>query len=423
MVRVVALLALLASPALAEPRVIAFAPTDAEIANPERGWWLFVASDFAGATQEDFALTAAEGVTVVYGIVRLDEYRDTDLPPGFLVDLEDSFALARAHGLKVILRFAYNYPGSSFDYENAKDAPLPQVLQHIEQLAPVIAANADTIVAMQAGFIGAWGEGHTSSNGLDTPDAKAAIRDALYAAVPDTIPLQWRYPPDILSWTGDTRMGFHNDCFLSSPTDVSTYAEDPALRETQRAAMAALTDRHYFSGETCDADAKAARYACAAILTEGAEFHLSALNRSYYEAFHQSWRSEGCYAEVSRKLGYRLRLIEARIDGIELSVSIANDGWARPVQPRALVATTYLGDTSSGRAVLTPDLGRIVTDETLTFGTRLPGLDLADRLCISAPDQSPRLAAIPAYAIRFANADQTDQAWDASLAAFCVDLN
>jgi hypothetical protein len=222
MLRPAALITLLASPALAEPRVITFAPTDATLANPERGWWLFAASDFAGATDEDFALTAAEGVTVAYGIVRLDEYRDTDLPPGFMADLEESFALSRKHGLKIILRFAYNYPGSSFDYENAKDAPLPQVLRHIAQLAPAITANADTIVVLQAGFIGAWGEGHTSSNGLDTPKAKAAIRDALYAAVPDMMPLQWRYPPDILSWTGDTRMGFHNDCFLSSDTDVGT---------------------------------------------------------------------------------------------------------------------------------------------------------------------------------------------------------
>jgi hypothetical protein len=422
MVRTAVLLALLAAPALAEPRVISFTPSDAEIANPERGWWLFVADDFAGATQEDFALTAAEGVTVAYGIVRLDDYRDTDLPQGFLEDLEQSFVWSRDHGLKIILRFAYNYPGSSFDYETAKDAPLPQVLRHIEQLAPVIAVNADTIVAMQAGFIGAWGEGHTSSNGLDTPESKATIRDALFAAVPDTIPLQWRYPPDILSWTGDTRMGFHNDCFLSSPTDVGTYAEDPARRETERAAMAALTDRHYFSGETCDADAEAARYDCVSILREGAEFHLSALNRDYYDAFKTSWTAEGCHAEVAWKMGYRLRLVEAQIDGSDLSLTIANDGWARPVQPRALIATAYLGNAAKGQTALSGTLDSIGAGETVTLAGTNAGLVTADRLCLSAPDQSPRLAPNAAYAIRFANSDQPGQAWDTRLAAFCIDL-
>jgi hypothetical protein len=215
-------LCLISFAATAAAETIHFTPTDADFANPERGWWLFAADDFAKATEEEIASVAAEEVTVAYGIVRLDAYRDKALPDRLLTDLDQRFAWSREHGIKIILRFAYNYPGSTFDYDNAKDAPLARVLGHIEQLAPVIIANTDTIVTLQAGFIGAWGEGHTSSNGLDTPEAKAAIRDALYAAVPDTIPLQWRYPPEILSWSGDTRMGFHNDCFLSSPTDVGT---------------------------------------------------------------------------------------------------------------------------------------------------------------------------------------------------------
>ncbi|NJM82312.1 MAG: DUF4874 domain-containing protein [Tabrizicola sp.] len=275
MLRILALLAFFAMPALAETRVVTFAPTDAELANPERGWWLFASDNFAGATEEEIADTAALGVSVAYGIVRLDEYRDTDLPDGFMVDLEDSFALARKHGLKIILRFAYNYPDNSRDYAGAEDAPLPRVLAHIRQLAPLIAANADTIVAMQAGFIGAWGEGHSSSNRLDSAEAKAAIRDALYAALPEGIPLQWRYPPDILGWPAG-KMGFHNDCFLSSATDVGTYDEDDETRAEERKAMADLTDSTYFSGETCDAEPDQIRNSCEAILSEGAEFHLSA---------------------------------------------------------------------------------------------------------------------------------------------------
>ncbi|MGL4235669.1 DUF4874 domain-containing protein [Tabrizicola sp.] len=422
MLRPVALLCLLATSALAEPRTITFAPSDADFANPERGWWLFAADDFAKATEDDIAATAAEGITVAYGIVRLDDYRDGPLPEQLLADLESRFALARKHGLKIILRFAYNYPGSSFDYENAKDAPLPVVLDHIDQLAPVIQANADAIVAMQAGFIGAWGEGHTSSNGLDTPEAKAAIRDALYAAVPDTIPLQWRYPPDILSWTGDTRMGFHNDCFLSSPTDVGTYDEDEGIRQSQRTAMAALTDRTYFSGETCDADADATRTDCASILNEGAEFHLSALNRSYYEAFHEAWKAEGCYPEVTRKLGYRLRLVEAEVDGDLFRLVIANDGWARPVHPRVIWLISYAGEKQLGAVELTGKLAELGAGQEKTFYAALPAPAEADRLCLTAPDTNPRLATDPRYAIRFANADTEGQAWDPALAAFCFDL-
>jgi hypothetical protein len=421
MLRIACCLIWLASAGAAE--VIRFAPSDANIPNPERGWWLFAADDFASATEEDIAGISAEGVTVAYGIVRLDDYRDGPLPEGIMADLDESFAMARKHGLKIILRFAYNYPGNSFDYETAKDAALPVVLGHIDQLAPMLAANGDTILVMQAGFIGAWGEGHTSSNGLDTPKAKATIRDALDAAVPAAIPLQWRYPPDILPWK-NRRMGFHNDCFLSSSTDVGTYDEDPGLRAKQRAAMATLTDRTYFSGETCDADASAARTDCMSILTEGADFHLSALNRDYYEAFHKAWKAGGCYAEVSNRLGYRLRLVEAEIgaDG-GLRLKIANDGWARPVQPRSVIVTAYRQTQAIGQTRFLGALSDIGAGESASLKARLPRLAEADRLCFSAPDLSPRLAEDPAYAIRFANADGPGQDWDASQAAFCTDLN
>ncbi len=420
MLRLALCLIWLASAAAAE--VIRFAPSDADIPNPERGWWLFAADDFASATEDDIAGISAEGITVAYGIVRLDDYRDGPLPEGLMADLGDSFAMARKHGLKIILRFAYNYPGSSFDYETATDAALPVVLGHIEQLAPVLAANADTILVMQAGFIGAWGEAHTSSNGLDTPEAKAAIRDALYAAVPQGIPLQWRYPPDILSWKGDRRMGFHNDCFLSSSTDVGTYDEDPSRRTKQRAAMATLTDRSYFSGETCDADASAARYDCESILTEGADFHLSALNRDYYEAFHKAWKAEGCYADVSKRLGYRLRLVEAEVTGEAFHLTIANDGWARPVQPRVVWLISFADGQQTGAVMLSGALVELGGGEEKSFSATLPALIGADRLCLAAPDLSPRLATVPSYALRFANSDGAGQAWDTGLSAYCFDL-
>jgi hypothetical protein len=420
MLRLIAVLLALTHSAEAEERTMTFAPSDAEIMSPERGWWLFAAEDFAQATEEEIADVSELGMTVAYGIVRLDDYRDADLTPEFLASLQQRFDWSRKHGIKIILRFAYNYPGSSQDYEDAKDAPLPQVLAHIEQLGPLIAANADTILVLQAGFIGAWGELHTSSNDLDTPDAKATIRDALYSTVPDKIPLQWRYPPDILSWSGDTRMGFNNDCFLSSETDVGTYDEDPAVAANQRAAMEELTDRHYFSGETCDADVENLRSGCDQILAEGARFHLSALNATYYEAFHKAWKAQGCFKEVTRKMGYRLRLVQMETDGNAIRLTIANDGWARPLQARPVVLITFRDGAETGRTVLTGTLAELGAGDEKSFSATLPEIAGADRLCIAAPDVSPRLSNTPAYAVRFANSDQDGQAWDAALGAFCL---
>jgi hypothetical protein len=333
-----------------------------------------------------------------------------------LAQSETRFAATRKAGIKIILRFAYNYPSSSSEYENAKDAPLTNVLRHIEQLAPLIRKNADVIAVMQAGFIGAWGEGHTSSNRLDTDDNKAIIRDALLAAVPAEIPLQWRYPADLIAWqnAGNLgRFGFHNDCFLSSPNDVGTYAEDEKPRLEQRKLMAALTDGHFHSVETCDADKTQLRSDCRSILNEGAEFHVSGMNREYYRAFHERWAKDGCMPEITAKMGYRLRLVDAKIDGENFEVSVANDGWARLARARTLELH------QGGQVVALGDLQRIGAGETMTFSSKFSKSDdgKSGSICLAAPDPMESLKSDPRYAIRFANSDRPEQSWREG--AFC----
>jgi Domain of unknown function (DUF4874)/Domain of unknown function (DUF4832) len=402
----------------AEPLIVKFAPTSEEFISPERGFWRFVDDDFAKVSDENLAALYDEGLTLGYGVVLLDRYRKQDLPPEFLRQLETRFAATRKAGIKIILRFAYNYPSSSSEYENAKDAPLENVLKHIHQLTPVIRKNADVIAVMQAGFIGAWGEGHTSSNKLDSDENKAIIRDALLVAVPPQVPLQWRYPADLIAWqkAGTLgRFGFHNDCFLSSPTDVGTYAEDEKPRLKERKLMAVLTDNHFHSVETCDADKTQLRNDCASILEEGAEFHVSGINLQYYRAFHDRWEKDGCLPEIAAKMGYRLRLVEAKFEGETVAVTIANDGWARLARPRNLElrydgkVVVFEGQT----------LDQIGAGEQVTFNAKFQKTDNSKSVsvCFAAPDPNASLRDDARYAIRFANSDRSEQTWMGS--AFC----
>lgn len=423
LIRLTALLALvftcLSGPALAQTPTVTFTGLATEVPNPERGWWTYAGGSFRDFTDARAAKIAKDGFRITLGVVRLDDYRDGPIPQSALTSLDKSFEHARKHGLKVIVRFAYNFPLNASD--PSADAPLNTVLGHIRQIGPIITANADTIVAMQAGFIGKWGELHSSTNDLTTPANKARIRDALYAALPKSLNLQWRYPADIISWTGDSRMGLHNDCFLSSDTDVGTYSGNAATRATQRTAMKALTGQTFFSGETCSAKLSEARLACSAILAEGAEFHVASLNRNYYTGFHDRWKSEGCFETVSRKQGYDLRLVDltlSRRGGITLR--IANDGWARPIQPRPVVISYYRGGTLVGSVSLKEKLNMALPAKVTPFTGTQPRLPRGvDRICISAPDSSMRLAKLPAYAIRFANGDRRGQSWNAGLSAFC----
>jgi hypothetical protein len=142
--------------------------------------------------------------------------------------------LVREVGIKFIVRFSYNDGTSAPNTQ--PDATLAQVLRHIEQLAPILEANKDVIAWFEAGFIGAWGEWHSSTNGLDSDANKAIIRDALLANFPADRFILFRYPGDFIGWhpqplteaqafsgTDQARAGHHNDCFLASDSDFGTY--------------------------------------------------------------------------------------------------------------------------------------------------------------------------------------------------------
>ncbi len=399
-------------------RNVTFSPATDPVQSPDRGWWEFAANNFATVREADLRDMRQRGLTVTYALVRLDPFRDRPLTAGFIADLNNSLEKSRKNGIKVILRFAYNYPQSSKEYDQAKDAKLATVLNHIKQLTPLLTANADTITAMQAGFIGAWGEGHTSSNNLDSAENKARIRDALLRAVPKSVPLQWRYPFDLVKWENAGkrgRFGLHNDCFLSSPSDVGTYDRAGPKGENLRSEMAELSATTYFSGETCDANKPAIRADCANILAEGPQYHVNALNRTYYTAFHDTWRRQGCYATITDRMGYRLRLLSADVAGGTITLQIINEGWARVPQPRRLKLR------ASGESVtFAKPLDQIAPRETVTLSAVLPPGPAPSRVCLAAPDPSPRLAQDGRFALRFANTNAPGQSW--AKGAFCFDL-
>lgn len=425
----------------ADAVVARFQPSDADFPNPERGFYRSAESDLDALTEQDAADAFAEGYRLMYVRIDLGPYRGRDLPPEFLARLETGFDAARRSGVKLIFRAAYNYPEGETGYQQAQDAPLPVVLSHLAQLKPLLQANADVIAFMQAGFIGAWGEWHTSSNDLTTPGNKRRIRDALLDAVPATRFIQFRYPPDLQGWADDpaiARAGFHNDCFLASTTDVGTYDEDAAPRTAQRQFTGRLGDAAPFGGETCnpadDPDPRP-RDDCRDILFEGEFYNLVYLNAGYYRPlFHQRWAREGCMDEVRRRMGYRLSLIDASWPStvepggaLELSATLTNDGWARLHNPRAVVVLLRDG-TGAVRRLATAGANPRdwLPGQTATVELRVvlpPDLAKGEhQLLIALPDADARLAGDPRYAVRFANADDAaaGQGWDAALGAFAL---
>jgi hypothetical protein len=426
-----------------------FSGTDAEIANPERGFYRWAWTDLDQFSKSDGADAYKNGIRIVYAMVRLDAYKSSALPANLLSRLRTALSNARQSGVKVIPRFVYNYPANETEYRDVTDASLSRVLAHIAQLKPVLQENTDVIAYLQAGFIGAWGEWHTSSNGLASSTNRTVIRDALLDAMPKDQFVQFRYPPHLMAWSASapaessafngsaaSRSGVHNDCFLASATDVGTYSDNASTRTEQRNYTMALSKVSPFGGETCnpaDEDGAQPRTSCAAILGEGKQFSLTYLNSEYYtEAFHSRWKKDGCYAEVQRSMGYRLEFLSTEHAATAaagaawpIRIAVRNVGWARPYKPRQL--SVFLKHRVSGnvlKLVTSVDPRIWTAGNTFAHDTSVVIPSTAQPgdydIYLALPDGAAQVNGDPRFAVRPANADNAGnrQAWDTALGAF-----
>jgi Domain of unknown function (DUF4832)/Domain of unknown function (DUF4874) len=429
------------APTLAAAQVSAtFSSTNADFSNPERGFYGWSGNDFV--TQYDAGSVQATynaGHRLLFAKVELDAFRNADFPDTWLTSLNNSFTKVRAAGMKVTLLFSYDFSAGG------KDASAAQIKRHTEQLKPVLAANADLIPYMRAGFVGAWGEWHSSQSGnscgynalpsttcLEADANRIIIRDALLANMPATTQIGFRYPPDLQKWypnaTQQSRAGIHNDCFLAGPSDSGTF-DDP----TSRPYAKALTDQTAYGGETCENAGTPVRNTCEDILSEGAQYHLAWLNINYATSVLNKWKADGCFEQVSRSMGYRLQLDAVSYppqatagDTLAVTVDLRNVGWARFFSARKLVVTfkhATSGATINGNAGNLQTLPPQATAATRqVINVALPaGATKGDyTLHLSAPDIFSATAADARFSVRFANTDDSAKAqgWDAASASF-----
>jgi hypothetical protein len=392
--------------------------SDASILNPERGF--FTPYELPGPV--GFSPLRATGSTLVHLDVRLDDWRETDIPQDVLAGFDINFADMRAAGIKAIIRFVYN-KGPFPDSE--PDASKAQILRHIEQLTPLLQKNVDVIAWLEAGFIGAWGEWHTSTNGLDNITDKRDVLTALLAAIPNRY-VQVRYPANIIEMYPSptdavkARVAHHNDCFLSSDTDVGTYERDGVNTiERDQKYLAELTRFTPMSGETCAPNPP--RSECESAIHEMELLHFSAISEAFTKAVLRSWKSGGCMAEIDNRLGYRLSLTSAdfneqvRPGGIlNLTVHLQNTGFASIINERKLYVVLV------GRDGIPPYKVELTIDPrtwepgtaTVTAKLHVPSdLETGEyQLALWLPDGYESLRDNPLYAIQFANENIWDEA-------------
>lgn len=410
------------------PGARTFEPSSAVIANPDRGMYHYTETHFRADGSGDVPLDAStaarwramEGVTLVYRVFYLERYAGVDrIDPGDLAKVRADLRAARSAGVKLVVRFAYSA-------DSSQDAPVARVVSHIRQLAPVLNENRAVVAALQAGFVGRWGEWYYSDSFASDPQrpwvlseadwqARGTILRTLLEATDPSIFVQVRYPsikqrllaaaPSALA----ARVGIHDDCFLGSGDDYGTFAasgDRSWLRDQSRTVP--------MGGETCAVNAPRSQWPSAS--ADLAAYHWSYLNADYQADVLHSWGPAGL-DEVRRRLGYRLRvtgfdLAPRGVTGGSLPVrlTLANDGYAAPFRSRP--ARLVLRDGTGVVATDVPVDVRTVapgTQRTFDFTVAMPPRPGSYAVYLALPDPSPDLASDPAYSIRLANVGT----WDA----------
>ncbi|MCX7740342.1 MAG: DUF4832 domain-containing protein [Meiothermus sp.] len=404
-------------------RTIVYQGSDEDFLNPERGFHVA----FQLQEYNDYRLVRSGGwfglpASVVFAYVSLYEYRNSDIPQGYLEHLRNRLENARQGGVKLILRHYYAFPGKT----GLEDAPLHWMLRHIGQLRPIWHEYQDIIWAVQAGFIGLWGEWHTSSHGLDRPESEDQLVQALLRALPQSIPLQLRYMEDIIrlfpeplspaqafSGSDQARVGHHNDCFLAGENDAGTYTWN--MWDVQKAYLERITRFVPVAGETCEVNFNLPRQGCSVALAELRRFNWQVLSGTWYQGVLDRWKREGCYPEIARRLGYRFRLVRAVIPeqlsrggSLKMGLEIANDGFANPVRPRPvhiLLRNRVTKQVYRFPLRADPRTWEPGKTQALVLEAGLPGeMPTGEyEVLLHLPDPAQNLQNRPEYAIRLAN--------------------
>jgi hypothetical protein len=411
-----------------------YAEDVSNIPNPERGFYHHTetsSGSYSPLNENTLRSYREEGITLILRVFYLNDFVSKPIPEQYLLAMHQDFNTARRSGIKILVRFAYTKK-STAPYG---DATPEWALRHIEQLGPVLKQHGDVIAAVQAGFIGAWGEWYYTdhfSATLGSPNAtdwqnRRNLVNALLAATPSNRSVQVRTPAikfsllesitplgqaEAFTETSRARLGHHNDCFLATANDMGTYTSNMAA---EKAFLETETMYLPMGGETCGESVPLSE--CPNALEQMKRFHWSYLNKDYHQGVLGSWQDGDCMPEVFQKLGYRFRLVKSIMQEntkpggvVNFSIKLLNEGWAAPYNKR--LVQLVMKHVQTGKTFLLPlaeDPRRWSLSDTIQINVNAgisAQVATGDyKMFLNFPDPERTLSENPAYAIRLANVD------------------
>lgn len=412
---------------------LSFFPSQAIINNPERGFYRLEETGMVQGKITPYVKLDSRQLqrirkehTLLFRYFGLKEWRTVDLPDSVLRDIRSDFNAIRSAGLKCIPRFTYSANIGE------PDASLNIILRHIQQLKPILQQNKDVIAVMQAGFIGAWGEWHSSTNGNESVQNMRAILNAILDALPPERMVQVRTPRSkqqifglsfdataaitpLIAYNGAPvpRVGHHNDCFLADNNDMGTYWRNNRVDTALAKAYLHLDSRFVpMGGETCQ---QSEFTTCPNALQELVRLRWSFLNEDFNRDVLKSFESNGCMDEIKRKLGYRLLLVRAEFTSqvsqsgsLSFAMTITNTGWAAPFNRREaelLLRNTQDGSLFHIKLPADPRFWLSGYTFSVTVSAGIPPTMKSGwySVLLNFPDADPGLHSRPEYSVQLAN--------------------
>ena len=404
-------------------QTVTYEPSDEVFSNPERGFYSYTQSwnGYGILTNSQLGYVRQKKQSLIYRIHYIPGFREADLPASFLTFLDNDFQVMRENGIKCVLRFAYS------NDIGVEDASLTRILGHLDQLKDILERNYDVIAFMQAGFIGAWGEWHSSEHNLDNLSSRKTILNKILEVLPKERMVQLRTPSYKQTIFGNyspvsfeqsfnesdySRTGHHNDCFLASYEDWGTYTDTTSQK------LYISNDTKYvpLGGETCNPSSFSE---CANAIYQMKRLHWTYINNDYHQTVISGWRTYGCYDDIAKNIGYRFELLEgaysdsAKPGGVfHTVIKLRNVGFASLYNLRDFeILIRNSTDTFYVKLPVDPRYWQSGDTTEINYDIGIP-LSIPSgnyELLMNLPDSSPSLKYNPQFSVRFANQDIWEQ--------------
>lgn len=416
------------SASIPEPKVskaINYEADETIFPNPERGFYKYSSCNLGTGTgfltQANLKSYRDNNISLIFRYCYLKNFKNAPISTQALTDFDKDMQIIRLSGMKCVLRFAYS------ESETEPDAPLNIILQHLDQLKPYLEKNADVIAVLQAGFIGSWGEWYYTTNGLNNSGSRNIVLNKLLESLPVRRMVQVRTPEykreffqrstslkqeEAFSIQNIARVGFHNDCFLASPTDYGTYSNV----DVDKAYLNKECLYVPIGGETCPPDGVSAADATKA-QNDMRYLRWSYLNEDYYRGVNDQWITQGGMNNIMRELGYRFQLISgeytekaAQGDSFTARIILKNVGYASLYNPRLVelvLKNTQSNEVFKAKLAVEARLWKPLVENEIEAEIGIPQ-EMANgeyELYLNLPDPEESLYSNPAYSVRLANKD------------------